>query len=264
MSPLEQSPLRNLTDLAQSVDKCSHDSITDSITTYTLLPGVKVHTGRGSICVENDLSLVYSIEGRLGFTSLFGRNAFHTTFYDKGQLQIIEKDQRLDLKNKATCLQIDVTRNDLRRWQEAGKLDLESGTSILTEKRFSNVDSRRTIVDVTPQVKLFYIAHQEGLCLGNHYHCETNEFYFVVQGRLDWKLESVNFIPAMECDEGCCEEELRMMFQRRLRRSYIVEAGQMLHVPTHMAHVVQPASGTIFVGVLDHDFDAKDIFGYNV
>lgn len=71
-------------------------------------------------------------------------------------------------------------------------------------------DTRRRITDVTGTVKFFQIAGQEELRLGNHYHKHTDELFYVIDGKLTFKLENI---------------------ETKERQEYVVEPGQAITMP---------------------------------
>lgn len=106
-----------------------------------------------------------------------------------------------------------------------------------------NEDPRRKIVDVTPRIKVFTVADAEGLQLGNHYHAKTPEWYYVHDGKLLVKLEDI---------------------RTKQRRTYEVSNGEKLELPLYVAHLVIPHPRTIFLGILEADFDPKDLLEYKI
>ncbi len=103
----------------------------------------------------------------------------------------------------------------------------------------TNVDTRRAIVDVTPQVKVFSVADADGLRLGDHFHNYVNEWCFLISGSQLW---------TVELDGKRCE--------------YTMSPGEIITVPKRVAHVVQPVPNTQFVGIIDRDFDPNDLYKF--
>jgi mannose-6-phosphate isomerase-like protein (cupin superfamily) len=105
-------------------------------------------------------------------------------------------------------------------------------------------DNRRKITDVTEKVKFFKISDLEGLKLGNHYHKNTQEFFYVIDGGVRYKLEDIN--------------------NPQNREELIVKKGEMIRIPLYVAHLVIPERNSMFLGILQKDFDPADLNKYEI
>lgn len=104
-------------------------------------------------------------------------------------------------------------------------------------------DTRRRITDVTGTVKFFQIAGQEGLRLGNHYHKHTDELFYVIDGKLTFKLENI---------------------ETKERQEYVVEPGQAITMPLYVAHLVIPEPRSKFMASVQPVFDPEDLNKYEI
>lgn len=104
-------------------------------------------------------------------------------------------------------------------------------------------DARRKIVDVTGTVKFFQIAGQEGLRLGNHYHKHTDELFYVIEGKLIFKLEHVD---------------------TKEKQEYAVEPGSAIRMPLYVAHLVIPEPKSRFLASVQPLFDPDDLNKYAI
>lgn len=113
----------------------------------------------------------------------------------------------------------------------------------LVRRHEGHTDERREIIDVTPRIKTFKVGTKYGIELGNHYHQQTTETFYVLFGSL--------YVALQDLASGDIQETTLIPYQS-------------LKVPPNTAHTFLPAPMTEFLALLDRDFDPKDIYSHNV
>lgn len=106
-----------------------------------------------------------------------------------------------------------------------------------------NKDERRSIIAVALKTKLYIIADADGIKLANHYHTKSEESFFVLDGKVQFKLEDIN---------------------THERAEYIIESGQKITIPIYVSHLVLPTRKARFIGVATEHFDPADSHKYEI
>ncbi len=106
-----------------------------------------------------------------------------------------------------------------------------------------HTDPRRKIVDVTNRIKVFYITDMENLRLGDHYHKKTLESFYVIDGKIHFKLEDIN---------------------TKERKEYELKTGGSIDMPLLVAHLLLPSGQTRFLKILGNDFEETDLNFYKI
>lgn len=111
---------------------------------------------------------------------------------------------------------------------------------VTVKEPLGNKDERREIRDISPRIKTYEVLN-EGTSLGNHFHTLTKEIFYLINGEIYFKLE----------DSRTGEKE-----------EYNLSKGSLIEIPPFIAHRLFPKKGTIFLGILERDFDPSDFHEY--
>ncbi len=199
-------------------------------------------SGRVIYVIDNAVKVEFEMSRMSKAAILAGRS--HGCFkLCKGERTIIPPGMEVVIHTpeQSRFLDIPISRYELQNGSHMEKNQYLKATYMesLREPSMTNIDARRSIIDVTERVKVFSIADAEGLKLGNHFHRKMKEWYFLVSGSQEWILDS-----------------------RKERRRHKLIPKEMITVPRHVAHVVMPAPQTEFIGIIDRNFDAGDLHKY--
>jgi len=107
----------------------------------------------------------------------------------------------------------------------------------------SNINERRSILGIFPKIKLYTIADKSGIKLAGHYHAKCEEYFFILDGKVQFKLEDIN---------------------THERGEYLLESGQKITIPAYVAHLVLPERKARFLGISTEHFDPSDLNKYEI
>lgn len=104
-------------------------------------------------------------------------------------------------------------------------------------------DGRRKIIDVSPKVKHYVIKNKMGVRLGDHYLTESGALFYVMKGRLRYKVED---ILSKERSEG------------------ILDRREELHLSPYQAIILFPQPKSEFLVIYRVPHDEVKIHPYEI
>ena len=112
--------------------------------------------------------------------------------------------------------------------------------SRIIKPNFEHKDQRgvlREVVRGKQWKQLNEYERKKGSIVGNHYHKKLEEFFYIIRGKAQVRIENIT--------TGKTED-------------FIVSAGEAFNVSINEVHALKFLEGTIFIPILSKDFDENN------